>query len=83
MREQSKRDGLITDEELAKMEASIQKDFGNLKGEKASEAIPETKELKADLQTVNDLQELLGKALLQRRMCRKCIPYNRKRKRSV
>lgn len=64
LREQSKRDGLITDEELAKMEASIQKDFGNLKGEKASEAIPETKELKADLQTVNDLQELLGKELV-------------------
>ncbi len=65
LREQSKRDGLITDEELAKMEASIQKDFGNIGNEvKSSASQAEKKELVKDLELVNELEELLTKELV-------------------
>ena len=64
LREQSLKDGLISDEELAKMEASIQKDFGNLRGELKKESIKDTKELVTDLKVVKDLEELLTKELV-------------------
>ena len=62
LREQSLKDGLISDEELARMEESIQKDFGNLKGSITKNK--EETELVTDLKVVKDLEDLLTKELV-------------------
>lgn len=62
LRERSIKDGLISDEELAKMEAEIQKDFGVKKS--SNEYKSEEKVLVTDLKVVNDLEKLLGQELV-------------------
>ena len=64
LREKSRQNGLVSDEELAKMEKEIQKDFGITMQETNKATTTEKKELVKDLEIVNQLQELLGKELI-------------------